>query len=711
MSEVINAATTTNPAQPELASTALYLLVSLSQGSGVKRAELWATLGAAGRAAVVTAATSTAEPAVAKIALGLLFNLSLDSGVKRAELWAILGAAGRAAVVTAATSTAEPAVGKIALGLLFNLSLDSGVKRAELWTTLGAAGLAAVVTAATNSAEPAIAKLALGLLVNLSLDSGVKRAELWATLGAAGRAAVVTATTSSAEPAMARIAMSLLINLINDSDGKRAELWATLGAAGLAAVVNTATSSAEPALAMKAMRLLASLSNYSDDRTTKSWSFLGALGRATDDRTTKIWSTLGAAGRAVVVAAATNPAQPEVAESALFLLSHLTARTQSRAVELWGTLGAQDREGLINAATTVGEPKVVLRALELLNFWQETPEINAAIWPLLQPRLAQLWAVSQLPNVEQKASRFLFNQIQGNIYRTRQALNALIVVTPATSMRNTIAALREWGARVGHLEPERLALLTGIVQANTTAQKMAVLTTAVMSGIDIRNHPRDEREALRDQLLAMPLAEGIDPEPYRQRVRLGFDAACGNTSAMLESPVLSAPEKLQLLETLYSSRGFLSDQLAQQELSKIRLMPNTSRDFKLQAIGLILNHGQASSTQFKEILTWLKGEFETDKHTVFTNPATLGDIGDEAIYALAEQRQQYLSLYQNFGTHMTRDFIQEEIAQINQRVTAEEIPRDFGETLIFQLQQFLSTARTNTGIEDNRQFDSKSESK
>ncbi|WP_168921612.1 hypothetical protein [Polaromonas vacuolata] len=595
--------------------------------------------------------------------------------------------------------------------MLFNLSQDSGVKRAELWATLGAAGRAAVVTAATSTAEPAVAKIALGLLFNLSLDSGVISAELWASLGAAGRAAVVTAATNSAKPAIAKLALGLLINLTLDSDGRRSELWATLGAAGRAAVVNTATSSAEQALARQAMRLLASLSNYSDDRTTKSWSFLGALGRATDDRTTKIWSTLGAAGRTAVVTAATNPSQPDVAESALFLLSHLTARTQSRAIELWGTLGAQDREGLINAATTVGEPKIVLRALELMNFWQEIPEIKAEIWPLLQPRLAQLWAVSQLPNVEQKASRFLFNQIQGNIYRARQALNALIVAPPTISMHNTIAALRLWGREVSHDLPERLALLTGIVQANTTAQKMAVFTTAVMSGIDIRNHPRDVREALRNQLLAIPMAEGIDPEPYRQRMRLGLDAACGNTYTVLESPVLSVPEKLQLLETLYSSRGFLSAQLAQQELSKIRLMPNTSRDFKLQVIGLILNHGQASSTQFKEILTWLKGEFETDTHTVFTNPETLGDITDEQIYALAEQRQQYLSLYQNFGTHMTHDFIQEEIAQINLRVTAEEIPRDFGETLIFQLRQFLSTVGTNTGVKDDRQFDSKNESK
>jgi hypothetical protein len=240
---------------------------------------------------------------------------------------------------------------------------------------------------------------------------------------------------------------------------------------------------------------------------------------------------------------------------------------------------------------------------------------------------------------------------------------------------------------------------------------MAVLMAAVMNGIGLRQRPQGAREALRDQVLAIPMAEGIDPTPYRQGIRLGFEAACGNTSAVLESPVLSAPEKLQFLEILYSSGSFLSAQATHEELSKLRLMPKTSRDFKLQAIGFVLNHGQASSTQFKEILTWLKGEFITDPHTVFTNLATLGDIGDSAIYALTTQRDQYLALYQNFRPHMTRDFIQTEIAEISQQVATKEMPEDFGATLIFQLGQFLSTAVIDTAVKDDRQFDRKSESK
>ncbi|QJC55808.1 hypothetical protein HC248_01091 [Polaromonas vacuolata] len=268
-----------------------------------------------------------------------------------------------------------------------------------------------------------------------------------------------------------------------------------------------------------------------------------------------------------------------------------------------------------------------------------------------------------------------------------------------------------WGERDSRHEPERLALLTGIVQANTSSQKMAVFMAAVMSGINLRQRPQEWREALHEQLLAIPTAERIDPTLYRQCLRLGFDAACGNTSAVLKSPVLTAPEKLQLLEILYISSAVTNAQATHEHLSKVLLTPKTTRDFKLQAIGLIFHHGKPSYFQFKAILTWLKREFKTDTQTVFTNPAAIGDIGDEAIYALADQRQQYLALYQNFRPHMTRDFIQLEIAQINRQVAAEEIPEDFGATLIFQLRQFLSPAVIDTGIKDYRQFDRKRDSK
>jgi hypothetical protein len=695
-------AAATNPAQPAAAEEALSLLANLAANSDVRAAELWATLGAAERAAVVAAATNHAQSAVA--ALRLLTHLTADSDDRLAEIWATLGAAGRAAVIAAAT---DPELAEGALFLLANLAI-SDVIAAELWATLGPAGRAAVVTAATDPVQPEVTEQALRLLANLTVNSDAGAAELWATLGAAGRAAVVTAATDPAQPEVAEQALSVLNNLTAGSNIRAAELWATLGAAGRAAVIAAATNPAQPAVAEEALLLL------------------GHLTASSDATAAQLWATLGAADRAALVNAASNPAQPEVAEQALDLLIHLTANSDLRKAELWATLGAAGHEGFIIAATTAEEPKAARSAIKLLGIWQGNPYTNVVIWPLLQPRLAQLWAVTQQQVVARTANRFLFEQIRGDAHKTSQALNALNAAIPAISMHHAIATLRGWSKQVkggrggprrfGHVlvrrhEPDRLALLTGIVQAKISPQKMAMLMAAAMNGIGLRQHPQETREALFNQLLAIPLAEGIDPTLWRQHMRLGLDAACSSTSEVLDSQVLSAPEKLKLLEIIYISSEVMTGQATHEELLKVRLMPNTSRDFKVKAIGLLLNHGQASSTQFKEILAWLKGEFATDTHTVFTNPATLGDIGDEAIYALTEQRQQYLSLYQNFGPHMTRDFIQEEIAHINLRVTAEEMPRDFGETLIFQLRQILPPAVISTAVKDDRQYDRKSESK
>jgi hypothetical protein len=60
---------------------------------------------------------------------------------------------------------------------------------------------------------------------------------------------------------------------------------------------------------------------------------------------------------------------------------------------------------------------------------------------------------------------------------------------------------------------------------------------------------------------------------------------------------------------------------------------------------------------------------------------------------------------------MTHDFIHAEIAHINLRVLGKEMPEDFGATLIFQLQQFLSTAKIGAGVSDDGQYDRKIESK
>jgi hypothetical protein len=661
MSEVINAATTTNPAQPAVAEQALILLGNLTANSddiaansAVRAAEFWATLGKAGRAAVLAAATDPAQPAVAKRALVLLSNLIAGFDVRQTELWATLGDAGRAAVVAAATNPAQSTVAVHALILLGNLTANSDARKAELWLTLENTGRPALITAATNPAQPAVARLALRLLTQLTANSYVREAELWATLGKAGRAALITTATNPVQPEVAGQALALLTNIAFGNGVRSAELWATFVAERRSAAVTPTTS----------------------------------------------------------------PAQPTEAKFALHLLTELTHYPCHGSDRICAALGAAGREGLIIAATTPGEPEVAWMAIDLIRNLQKKWHIDTPIWPLLQPRLAQLWAVNQRQAVGHGATDFLYEQIQGNAHRTSQALNALSEVNPTTSMRRTIDALGQWGKRSSWYwaGTERLALYTGIVQANTTPQKIAVYMAAVMSGMTLWRDPREWREELRDQVLAIPVAAGVDPTLHRQHMRIGLDAACGNTAAVIKSQVLTAPEKLQLLEILYSSRNFLSAQATQDELSRVQLTSHLSLDFKLQAIGLILTHGQASRFQFKEILTWLERVFKrdpqtgelTDSPTVFTNPDTLGDIGDAAIFALTEQRDQYLALYQNFRPHMTRDFIQEEIKHIERRVSGKEMPQDFGATLIFQLQQFLLTEVTESVFGDERKFDSKS---
>jgi hypothetical protein len=459
--------------------------------------------------------------------------------------------------------------------------------------------------------------------------------------------------------------------------------------------VTAATSTAQPEVADKALNLLASLSSYSDVRSAE------------------LWTSLGAAERAALVTAATRTAQPEVAEKALEILNAIAGSSVVINDELWATLGAAERAAVVTAATSTAQPAIAEKALLLLTVLAvQSAVIKVELWQLLQPRLAQLWAVTAQPSaVKQDATHFLFNQIRGDARRTCQALNVLNAAIPAISMRRSIDTLRGWGEEVSRHEPNQLPLLTGIVQADISPQKMAVFLAAVMSGFTLWQRPLEEREALRGQLLAIPMAEGIDPTLYRQHMGLGFDAACGNTGAIFDSQDLSEPEKLQLLEVIYQSPEFLSAQVTQENLLGVQSTPNISRDLKLKSIGLILNHGRANSFQFKAILTWLKGEFKTDTHTVFTDPATLEDISDSEIYALTEQRQQYLALYQNFRSHMTRDFIQTEIATVTQQVTTKEIPKNFGATLIFQLRQFLSTAKIDAGDSDDGRYDSKSESK
>jgi hypothetical protein len=369
---------------------------------------------------------------------------------------------------------------------------------------------------------------------------------------------------------------------------------------------------------------------------------------------------------------------------------------------------------LINAATNLEQAEIAGMALTLLTQLQTQPSIYAATWPLLQPRIAQLCTITQPPDIALKAKHFLLQQIRGDALRTSQVLNALNAAVPAIPMHQIIDILRGWCQFVSYHLLERTALLTGIVQANITAQKIGVFTAAALSGINFSLCSQAERQALRDHLLSAPLATDINSTLYRQHIRLGFDAACSSTAEVLGSKVLSESGKLKLLEILYLSSGFINSRATNEHLLDVLDMRDAakiSRGFSLQAIEIILKHGKLNSTQFNTVLAWLEDEFEKDKYTVFTNPATLEDIGDLAIYALAEQRQQYLALYQSFRPHMTRDFIQAEIVRINHRVEMKEVPENFGSTLIFQLQQFFATSVVDTAVGINHLHDRKSESK
>jgi hypothetical protein len=582
-----------------------------------------------------------------------------------------------------------------AMRLLFELSNLSPSLNAQIWTTLGAAGRAAICNAATSPAQPKLAVQALRLLANLAANSKEIIFQLWNTLDAAQHAALVTVATTTAQPIAAEQALRLLANLAGNSDFVNTSLWKTLGPTGRAAVVAAATNPAQLRVAEQALRLLYQLAGLSEGRKVG------------------LWTSLGAVGRAAVITTGTNLAQPRVAEQALIFLYDLTINSDARQTDLWDSLGADDVRNLIIAATTAEEEGVAGRAISLFIYLKPSVRIRNEIWPVLKPRLAQLWALTKRPYVELQAKDFLLHLLYDNDQRTRDVLDVAIT---DVSLRHTIAILREWGRLAGQKPKWRIMLQTFIVQAITTPQKMAVLMAAMMSGLNISQRPLEEREALRDQVLAIPMAEGIDPTLFREHMRLGLRAACGNTSAMLDSPVLSAPEKLQLLEILYSSRNFLSAQVTQDELLRMQSTANISLDLKLRAIELILTHGKANSFQFKTILTWLKAEFKrdpqtgelTNRPTVFSNPSTLGDIGDAAIFALTEQRDQYLALYQNFRPHMTRDFIQEEIEHIERRVSGKEMPQDFGAILIHQLRQFLSIDWPMSALEEERMFDRKS---
>jgi hypothetical protein len=220
-------------------------------------------------------------------------------------------------------------------------------------------------------------------------------------------------------------ALFLLRNLVCNTDVRAEELWATLESAGREGLIFTATTAGKPDEAWLALNLLLQLTANSNARKAE------------------LWTTLGTIGRERLIIAATTTKEPEAASLALNLLLQLSANSDARKAELWTIFGTVGHEGLIIAVTTAGEPEDVRIAIKLLNIWQDIPQIKTAIWTLLQPRLSQLWAVTQRPIAKYLATNFLFEQIREDAHRTRQAFNALNAAIPAVSTRHTIAMFRK----------------------------------------------------------------------------------------------------------------------------------------------------------------------------------------------------------------------------------------------------------------------------
>jgi hypothetical protein len=621
-----------------------------------------------------------------------LLNYLSISPEKQDEVFEELGE-GISHVVKAATNLQQPKTATLALDLLTALITGSSAKSIALWSTLDAHERKALVIAATNLSQPSVCESALIFLTDLTAESKIIRDQLWTAQTKMGHETLLAPLTKTIPSKIAKPLYYLLANLALGLEARTTALWSALGKHAHAALISAASTPHAPTVKASAMRLLGNL----------------ALNSAT--RTNQLWTRFGVAGRVAVITTATRPALPSENLEALYLMVACCLNSQAVKAEVSLSLDAEKYAALIYFATNFEQTDVAEMALVLLGQLQAQQATQLAIWPLLQPKIVQLCSTDLTLAVAEKAKLFLFAQIRGDAQKTSQVLNVLGAAVPAISLRQTLNTLRAWGQLVRLNHAEQTALLRGIVQSNTSAKNMGVFIAAVMSGLHLGQLPHAERDALRDQLLAIPMAIGINTALYRQNMRLGFDAACSSTLDVIMSQALSEPEKLKRLEILYISSEFIDAQSSNIHFSEVLRSAHISRDFQLQAIGLILHHGQATNIQFKTILAWVQSEFEKDIHTVFTNPETLKDIDKAAVVALAEQRQQYLILYQNFRPHMTPVFIHAEIEKISRQILAKEIPDDFGKTLIFQLQQFLSTAAAQTVVSINRQHDRKSESK
>ncbi|WP_168920683.1 hypothetical protein [Polaromonas vacuolata] len=665
------AAVITNSEIPETAAQALRLLINLTDGSEIMSAKLWSNLADTGCAAVISAAKNREQADVARQALHLLSQLAGGSQDTTAALWLSLGESGRASVITAATTAEQPAVAEMALALLANFAADNDTNKAELWASLSATQRIALVTMAIKPGQTEVAEQALSLLANLASGAGAIRVELWGSLGDSGRAVIVAAATTPEASEVVKLALRLLTNLTYGSETRTSQLWASLGPTERASVIALATNQELAATAIQAQYLLVNLAGSSVARTNE------------------LWTSLGATERAALITAATTADQPNMAMSALHLLINLCFNSVARKAELWTSLLGTALTALVTAATTPAQPEVAELALRLLRLLQ--PAANEAVWILLQPRLANLWTMTQVPTTAQISNQFLFEQIRGNVDKTRQTFNALNAVSPSIAARKIALKINEWRQVNAGQAGMQEALLNAILQTDSSSQRMGVLLAITTNWFHVKVTPQNQRETIFNYFLTLSDAAGIDRNRYKNRLALMFDTVLTNVSAALNTPGLKDLEKLELIEHIYIFPGFLTANETQAQLTNVLFAPAISRDLKISVLGLILKHGQANTAQFHTLLNWLRGEFKKEKYTVFTDFGGTESTNVEEVESVLSQRHQYLMLYRDFKKHMTVDFIKAEIADINQQILIKKIPSDFGDILKYQLQNFLET--------------------
>ncbi|WP_168923162.1 hypothetical protein [Polaromonas vacuolata] len=717
--------TASTPGQQNGVIKALHFLNHHTATSQTNKAKLWENLGVSGRAALFAAATSAGPQALVAISHDLLFQLIINTRDKADEIWVSLGHTRCAALMTTALTIEEAELAIPTLLLLNHLIGLSSARGNELWAALGETGQQKLVTAATALSSPKIALLTLSLLAKFTTTPHVRN-EIWLTFGETGRANLVNTAVTSELPKIAKYSLTLL-NLLNDkSTATRDALWTTLMLDEGAAILIAATNLDQPEEANEALKLLATLTFDSPAKTETLWAqlreadilalinaaatqtrpditlntlfLLGNLAQTSEVEKNILWVSMGSTERAAIASIATANGQSSIKISAINLLTSLCIGSDDRTTAIWAILGEEGCTSLVASATTPEAKNVTKAALVLISKLQNQPLISMAIWPLLQPRLTQLWVAAQDPSLAENANALLFTQTNGNIAKIKQVLNALNAAVPVISVRNTIATFWAWALSANRREQDINALLSGIVQANSSPQRMGQIITAVVSGTTIGGVQPEQRQAIRERLLNLSATRPTLAIQYQQHVALGFDLGCCNSAAVLENQEITTLEKLNLLEIFYIYPGFLTQKETETQLASVLFTPNISPDLMLGAIGLIFNHGQLGEPQFRAVCSCLVGKFEKEKYSIFSDLETDLTFASPAGQALAKQRQQYLALYQNFQPHMTPEFIKNEITQINQQVKESSMPRQLGQVITGQLQQFYEAVVTHEEV-------------